>query len=75
MAFPGTAPKPQWFDVIVFVDWLQANMQADVLGYLAGQPGKAPFTDFGLQGVGNTIKNRLNYRVYFCVTSKAMRRF
>lgn len=60
MAFPGTAPKPQWFDVIVFVDWLQANLQADVLSYLAGQTGKAPFTDFGLQGVGNTIKNRLN---------------
>lgn len=43
----------------IFVDWLQANMQADVFAVMAGLP-KVPYTDNGIGLIGDAIKKRLD---------------
>jgi hypothetical protein len=58
IAWPGSSAAGQWCDATIFMDWLQANMQADVFAQLAGSD-KTPLTDFGIQAVVQTIKNRL----------------
>jgi Protein of unknown function (DUF3383) len=58
ITWPGVTPSGEWADVVIFIDWLQVNAQADVLAFIAGQP-KVPFTDFGAASIGNVIKNRL----------------
>lgn len=58
ITWPGVTPSGEWADVVIFIDWLQVNAQADVLAFIAGKP-KVPFTDFGAASIGNVIKNRL----------------
>ena len=58
LLYPGCEPSGQWIDVTIGIDWLQVNLQADVLAVLAGFP-KIPLTDAGLAIIGNTIMNRL----------------
>lgn len=59
VAWPGSSAAGQWCDVTIFMDWLQANMQADVFAQLASGD-KTPLTDFGIQAVVLTIRTRLN---------------
>lgn len=56
--FPGCTPGGEWADITIFVDWLQTNMQADVLALLLNAP-KLPFTDFGIGLIANAIRNRI----------------
>lgn len=56
--FPGITPSGEYADIALFVDWLFVNMQADVVGVMAGLP-KLPFTDFGLGLLGDAIDFRL----------------
>lgn len=59
ISWPGVSGSGQWCDNTIFVDWLQANMQADVFAVLAGLP-KVPYTDFGIQLIAAAIKTRLD---------------
>lgn len=56
--WPGCTPAGEWVDVEIGIDWLQVNMQADVIGVLSGVP-KTGFDDFGIGRVGDAIKSRL----------------
>lgn len=58
ITFPGVTPTGQWLDFIIFQDWLQANLQADVFAFRAGQK-KSPYTDPNLQAIGHVIKTRM----------------
>lgn len=56
--WPGVAPGAEFFDLVIGIDWLQVNMQADVAGVLAGLP-KVPYSDSGIGLVTDAIDKRL----------------
>jgi hypothetical protein len=58
LTWPGVTPGGRWVDQGIFCDWLQNNVQADVLAYLAGLPA-VPLTDIGIAGFAAVIKSRL----------------
>jgi hypothetical protein len=58
LTFPGVTPGGRWMDTTIFIDWLQANMQADLLAYRAGLP-KLPLTNMGIEGAKSVMKSRL----------------
>jgi Protein of unknown function (DUF3383) len=58
ITFPGVTPGGRWVDQGIFADWLQANVQADLFGWLAGAP-RQPLTDIGIAGACAKIKSRL----------------
>lgn len=58
VTFPGVAPGGKWVDTTIGIDWLQANMQADVFAVMASF-NKIPYTDFGIGLIGGAIESRL----------------
>lgn len=56
--WPGVCPNGEFADVAIGADWLQVNVQADVLDAIIGLP-KVPFTDFGIGIIRAAIKGRL----------------
>lgn len=58
ISFPGQAPGTQFMDISRFIDWVQLNMQIDILALFASQQ-KVPYTDVGIDMVANVVKNRL----------------
>jgi len=58
VTFPGIAAGGQYFDITVGVDWLQANLQADILSVLINN-SKVPYTDEGVSLFLNAVNQRL----------------
>jgi hypothetical protein len=58
LTMPGVTPTGQWFDFIIFQDWLQANLQIDIFAWRAGLK-KAPYTTPSLEAVGHLVKVRM----------------
>lgn len=54
----GTVGGGEFFDVIVFVDWLQARMQERIFGVLINTL-KVPFTDAGISSIEVEIRAQL----------------
>jgi hypothetical protein len=54
----GTCGKPQYIDVVRFIDWLKSNMQYDVYGVLTANK-KVPYTDTGIALLEAAIRGRL----------------
>ena len=62
--FPGTTPDGvsgsfKFADLVIGVDWLQTNMQADVAAVIAGLP-KLPYTNIGMSLIKHAIYARLS---------------
>ena len=62
--FPGSTPSGvsgsfKFADLVIGVDWLQTNMQADVAAVIAGLP-KLPYTNIGMSLIKNAIYARLS---------------
>ena len=54
----GTTGKPQFIDVVRFIDWLKANLQYDVYTILVNNP-KVPYSDAGVALIEGAIRGRL----------------
>ena len=54
----GTMAKPQFVDVVVFIDWLQARMTERIFSRMTNLP-KIPFTDKGVAIIEGEIKAQL----------------
>jgi len=62
VAMDGKMAKPEWIDTIRFIDWLHANMQADVLGLFvnaAQGSSKIAYDEGGIVAVAAVVKKRL----------------
>jgi hypothetical protein len=62
--FPGSTPSGvsgsfKFADLVIGVDWLQTNMQADVAAVIAGLP-KLPYTNIGMSLIKHAIYARLS---------------
>lgn len=57
-SFWGLTPKGLFADLIIFIDWLFVNTQADVFAVLAGRP-KVPYDKFGAGLIGDAVTHRL----------------
>lgn len=62
--FPGSTPDGvsgsfKFADLVIGVDWLQTNMQADIAAVIAGMP-KLPYTNVGMSLIKNAIYARLS---------------
>lgn len=58
----GTVAEGEYIDVIVFVDWLDVNITAEVFTLLVNLP-KVPFTDAGIAGIEAAITSVLQLGV------------
>lgn len=58
----GVVASGEFIDVIIGIDWLYANMQADVFQVLLDAK-KVPFTDAGVASIEATVRNRLRLAV------------
>lgn len=58
----GVTADGEFIDVVVGVDWIHANMQADVYQALVDAP-KIPYTDRGIGIIEQIIQNRLRLAV------------
>ena len=56
--WPGSTPAGGFMDNTIAVDWLVVNIQASVITALAALP-KTPFTDIGLQTLGQAVQSIL----------------
>lgn len=54
----GWMVSGEYIDVIRGIDWLEANMAADVFGLLVSVP-KVPFTDAGIAQIESVVRARL----------------
>jgi hypothetical protein len=54
----GVVAEGEYIDVIIFIDWLDAEMTADVFQFLASRP-KVPYTSAGIKGVESIMQKRL----------------
>jgi uncharacterized protein DUF3383 len=62
--FPGSTPDGvggsfKFMDLVIGVDWLQTNLQADVAAVIAGLP-KLPYTNIGMAMIKHAIYARLS---------------
>ncbi len=55
----GKTPYGEWIDVVRFLDWLKANLRADILALLLANK-KIPFTQKGIDRVVGAVRGRLN---------------
>lgn len=58
ITFEGRTPSGRFIDVTHFVDWLHAEIQADVYSLLINNP-KVPYTTTGIEAVKNAILGAL----------------
>lgn len=58
MTEEGVMAVGEFIDVIIGIDWLHSNMQADVFQVLRDNK-KVPYTDAGVASIESTIRNRL----------------
>lgn len=58
----GNVASGEWIDVIHFVDWLRAAIQAEVLGRLVNV-GKIPYTNVGMRILVDAVEDMLNIGV------------
>ncbi len=58
MTLEGKVASGEYIDVIVFTDWLKADMTASVFTLFVSTP-KVSFTDAGLQGIGSLVRASL----------------
>lgn len=58
LTFEGKTLGGEWIDVIRFRDWLENNIQINLINLLINSP-KIPYTDHGLQIIGTNIKASL----------------
>jgi len=54
----GVMASGEYIDIIRGIDWLEANMAADVFGLLVSVP-KVPFTDSGVAQIESVVRARL----------------
>lgn len=54
----GKVAEGEFIDVIIFVDWLDSNITADVYSHLVNQR-KVPYTEGGMAGIKSIIEKRL----------------
>lgn len=64
----GIVASGEYLDVIVGIDWIHANMQADIFQALRNQP-KLPYTNAGAAVVESIIRNRLQLAVTASILS------
>jgi hypothetical protein len=62
MTEEGVMAEGEFIDVIIGIDWLHSNMQADVFQVLRDQP-KVPYTDAGVATIETAVRNRLRLAV------------
>lgn len=62
MAEEGVTASAEYIDVIIGIDWVHANMQADVFQALKDNK-KIPFTDNGIAVIERCVRNRLKLAV------------
>lgn len=55
----GKTAEGEFIDVIIFIDWLEAEIVANVYGDLVNQP-KVPFTDSGAGAVEGDVRTALD---------------
>ncbi len=58
MTLEGKVASGEFIDVIIFTDWLKADMTASVFSLFVSTP-KVSFTDAGLQGIGSLVRASL----------------
>lgn len=58
----GTVAEGEYIDIIIFIDWLEANIQEDVYSILVNQ-AKIPFTDPGIATIEAAITRVLQLGV------------
>ncbi len=56
----GAMAAGEWFDVIVFADWLKARIQETTFGIMARGKKKIPFTDSGFATLENGVRKVLS---------------
>ena len=54
----GKVASGEFIDIIIGIDWIQANLQATVFGALVSQ-GKLPYDDSGIQAVKSLVNGVL----------------
>lgn len=58
ITFEGRTPSGRFIDVTHFIDWLHAEIQADVYSLLINNP-KVPYTTSGIESVKNAVLGAL----------------
>jgi hypothetical protein len=58
----GNVASGEWIDIIIGVDWIQANLQSTVFSTLVNAP-KIPYTDEGIQIIVGKVDQVLNQAV------------
>lgn len=58
ITFEGRTPSGRFIDVTHFIDWLHAEIQADVYSLLINNP-KVPYTTSGIEAVKNAVLGAL----------------
>lgn len=58
LTFEGKTLGGEWIDVIRFRDWLENNIQTNLVNLMINSP-KIPYTDHGLQIIGTNIRSSL----------------
>jgi len=58
MFLEGKVAEGEFIDIIVFIDWLDSEMTADVFAFLASL-SKVPYTSAGIGGVESIVSKRL----------------
>jgi hypothetical protein len=56
--WPGSTPDGNYADTVIFIDWLQSNVQASILSTLRAAP-KVPYTDNGIGQIKDAISGVL----------------
>lgn len=59
---PGKMVGGEWIDIIVGIDWIQANLQSTIFSALVNSD-KIPYTDEGIQIISGLIDQTLNQAV------------
>lgn len=58
VAIDGVMASGEYIDVTIFIDWLQATMQANVMNVLLNND-KIPYTNKGIVGIENAVQQTL----------------